>query len=49
MNPLGGAWTSNVGAFWQKMYAKTKEFGSVGGVHPARPLGPPMCRIQITI
>ena len=30
------------GPFSLKMYAKTKEFGPVGGVRQARPLDPPM-------
>ena len=38
VHPLGGAWTSNVGRFSVKMYAKMKELGPIGGgVRPARP------------
>ena len=55
--PVGGVWTRwgggggvglRHGWFLAKMYAKTKEFGPVGGggVHPARPLDPPMLILQ---
>ena len=41
VHPLGGVdlWH---GHFLVKMYAKMKELGPIGGVHPAHPLDPPM-------
>ena len=41
--PVRGGVDLRCGCFLVKMYAKTKEFGPIwGGVHPARPLDPPM-------
>ena len=45
--PIGGI-DPRCGLFSAKMYAKTKELGPVGGMHPARrpPLDPPMLPIH---
>ena len=35
--PIRGAWTSDVGTFLVKMYAKMKELGPIGGVRRTCP------------
>ena len=42
VDPLGGVWTSDTGAFQQKCMQKRKNWVLQGGVHLARPLDPPM-------
>ena len=42
VDPLGGGVDLRHGRFLAKMYAKTKELGPIGGMHPARPPDPPM-------